>query len=161
MVVKGLDNILKNLNKEIQGIENRTQGGLTEAGLLIKRRSQLKTPVDTGNLKASAYVYSGSSNRQISTITSQDTSAVKAGDQKKGIGTGGNFRIEATVKGPWAVIGYSANYALYVHEMSRTHMKWDKKKKGYFANGEWKFLESAVKESEKDVINIIKNRAKI
>ncbi|GAG31886.1 unnamed protein product, partial [marine sediment metagenome] len=53
---KGLDKVLKNLNKEIQKIEGRTQAGVTEAALYIKRESQKKTPMDLGNLVNSAYV---------------------------------------------------------------------------------------------------------
>ena len=52
----GLDKVLQNLNREVKAIENRTQKGLMTAGLLVKREAQLKTPVDIGNLKASAYV---------------------------------------------------------------------------------------------------------
>ena len=63
--ITGMNQVLQNLNREIKAIENRSQAGLMKAGLLVKRESQLKTPVDTGNLKASAYVesVSGASSR--------------------------------------------------------------------------------------------------
>lgn len=50
----GIDVVMRNLNAQIEGIKGRTADGLLKAGLLVQRRAQEKTPVDTGNLKASA-----------------------------------------------------------------------------------------------------------
>lgn len=47
--------ILGNLNQEIAKIKNKTYSGILKASLLVQRRAQQKTPVDTGILKASAY----------------------------------------------------------------------------------------------------------
>lgn len=54
MAVEGLDNVLKNLNKEIKGIKNRSLAGLKAAGLKVQAEAQRRVPVDTGNLKGSA-----------------------------------------------------------------------------------------------------------
>ena len=51
----GLNEVLRNLNKEIVALKQRTTAGLWEAGLEVKRRSMELTPVDTGNLRASHY----------------------------------------------------------------------------------------------------------
>ena len=48
--------VILRLNREISGIKNRSKAGLWEAALLIRREAQLKTPVDTGNLKGSYFV---------------------------------------------------------------------------------------------------------
>lgn len=53
--VRGLDNVLKNLNDEIERIKGRTLIGLLEAGKLVRREGQILTPVDTGNLINSWY----------------------------------------------------------------------------------------------------------
>jgi len=53
--IKGLDEVLKNLNREIQAIEGRSKAGIRQAVLLVRRRSQIYTPVDTGNLVNSIY----------------------------------------------------------------------------------------------------------
>lgn len=116
MRVTGTDRMLRNLNKEIRGIVGRTEAGLLQAGLLIKRRSQKEVPVDTGNLKAGAYV------------------------------TSWNIPF----KGPVVEIGYQAAYAAFVHEVQRSHRV-----------GKWKFLEDPLKRSAKDVLAIIRKRAKI
>ncbi len=54
MAIKGLDNVLRNLNKEIKGIENRALDGLKAAGLKVQAEAQRRVPVDLGNLRGSA-----------------------------------------------------------------------------------------------------------
>lgn len=51
----GLKRVQNNLNREIKKIKGRTKAGLMHAALVIRRRSQQLTPIDTGNLKGSAY----------------------------------------------------------------------------------------------------------
>lgn len=57
--LEGLNEVLTNMNREVGQIKGRTMAGLFEAGLEIQRDSQGRTPVDTGNLKASAYTRKG------------------------------------------------------------------------------------------------------
>mgnify|MGYP000645025530 CR=1 FL=1 len=64
----GLDRILKNLNQQISNIEGANEQGLLQAALLIKREAQEKTPVDTGNLKNSAYTDSEGGNNPAAVI---------------------------------------------------------------------------------------------
>lgn len=53
--VTGLEKVLGNLDKQVAKIEGLTMEGLLEAGLKVQRVAQQRTPVDTGNLKNSAY----------------------------------------------------------------------------------------------------------
>lgn len=55
MTVEGLDTVLRNLNRQIEGIEGRTTAGLLAGGLIIQGESQKNVPVEYGNLRASAY----------------------------------------------------------------------------------------------------------
>lgn len=111
MKVFGTENVLKNLNKEIRAVQGRTEAGLKTAGLLVQRESQKKVPIDTGNLKASAYT------------------------QNKGAG------VE---------VGFTADYAIYVHE----------NEEAYHARGEAKFLEKALIENKSKILEIIQKKAK-
>jgi len=115
VVITGLDVVLRNLNREILGIKNRTRAGLREAALMVRRRSQQLTPVDTGNLKASAYT-----------------------------------EVYDSWEGPGAEIGYMAGYAPYVHEIDKNYRV-----------GQWKFLETALKEKSQEILEIIRKRARI
>jgi bacteriophage HK97-gp10 putative tail-component len=111
--VEGEDAVLKNLNREIAGIEGRTLAGLLEAGLLIERESKPLVPVDTGNLRGSGYTRKS-----------------------------GELEVE---------VGYSAAYAVFVHEDLEAHHK----------VGQAKFLEQAVHENAGKVLDIVRNRAKV
>lgn len=58
-------------------------------------------------------------------------------------------------QGPVIVMGFSANYALYVHERLDPDIDWTRKNSGP------KFFEYAVKRNTKKVLEIIGNEAKI
>ena len=53
--IKGMDKVLKNLNKEIKGIENRSIDGLLSFAVLVQKDSSERVPVEFGNLKASSF----------------------------------------------------------------------------------------------------------
>jgi hypothetical protein len=61
--VHGLDEVMRNLNRQIEQIKGDVLAGLLEAGLFIQRAAQERVPVDTGNLKASAYTRNHPSER--------------------------------------------------------------------------------------------------
>ena len=113
--ITGLDRVLKNLNREIMQIQGRTKAGLREAALVVRKRAQELTPIDTGHLKGSAYT--------------------EAYD---------------TPLGPGAEIGFMASYAPFVHEINKS-----------YTVGQWKFLETAIKENYQKILEIIRKRAKI
>ena len=65
-------------------------------------------------------------------------------------------------KNPTAAVGYTAFYSPFVHEnMEAKHTKLDIKSGESRQIGQAKFLESALKDSEKDVLRILKNEVKI
>ncbi len=176
---QGLDKVIKNLNKEISMIEGRTVGGMLQAGLLVKREAQKITPVDTSNLKASAYVVwgggkantkvrRGSSDGKFRDKTkskSSKGSASKMASQDKAVVS---ERSSKTYRFPFAEIGFTAFYALFVHEnLTASHVK-RKKVKLFGGSGETnvqsgqaKFLEQALMQNAKRVFDIITRKAKI
>lgn len=134
--VEGLNKVVLELNRAIEQIANRSEAGLYEGAMLIKAAAMKKTPVDTGNLRKSAYI-----------------------DRVSRIGAGQSSKFM-----PVVFIGYSAVYALYVHENVEQRWKGRKRisgtKKGhYWDSGEPKFLEKAIIEKRKAVIDQIKRRA--
>ena len=50
----GLGAVLKRLESKVSNIADGTKSGLIAAGLFVQARAQDNTPVDTGNLRASA-----------------------------------------------------------------------------------------------------------
>lgn len=114
--LEGLQKVQRNLNEKIDEIEEKSEKGIKEAGLLVERESKQRTPVDTGNLKGGTYT---------ETITSS--------------------------KGTGVEIGYTAKYAIHVHE--RTELN--------HPVGEAKFLEKALRDNEGKILRLIQANAKV
>jgi hypothetical protein len=62
-MVKGLQNVLNNLNKEVSKIKKRSLSGLLKAGFILERDSNKHVPIETGVLRASSYVRRAQDNR--------------------------------------------------------------------------------------------------
>ena len=62
---KGLDKVLRNLNAMTGKIHGKTRKGMTIVTLKIRRDAQILTPVDTGNLRASAYTIVGGGKKRV------------------------------------------------------------------------------------------------
>lgn len=55
ITVSGGSGIIRNINNYGKQVERSTMGNMRKACLLVRRRSQLEVPVDTGNLRATAF----------------------------------------------------------------------------------------------------------
>lgn len=53
--IKGLQQVVKNINKAVGVITEAGVDGVIQAGSLVRREGQIQTPVETGNLVASWY----------------------------------------------------------------------------------------------------------
>jgi hypothetical protein len=110
-----MDEVLRNLNREIRGIERRTAGGMKAAADHVLAETIPRTPVDSGNLRNSG-----------------DTAAFE------------------TSQGPVAEIFFTADYAVFVHEINKN-----------YTVGGWKYLETTLKEEARNVLEIIRSYARI
>jgi len=167
--IAGVTKVMTNLNREIEGIQSRTQAGLIKAAALIRNETEhgaVKTPVDKGNLRASWFTVSAGSNiisggGKTHSPTGQETKFVgpKAGELASGYASMlMEMRAKAqalsnTYKGPFVIMGYSANYAMWVHEMIDANFK----RPG--AGPKW--FEAAVKSQRENIIKVITANAKI
>ena len=163
---EGLDKVVANLNKEIAKRETKCQAGLVQAGLLIRAESQKLTPVVTGNLRNSAYVVSSKGAHAGQGGRVQDPgSHVNVMNRSKG-----ECQTSAS---PMVIIGFSANYAIFVHENPRAGKTGGVSLKGavykpevgsgrivYSTVGQWKFLEVALKSNQRRILSLIAGKAK-
>lgn len=151
MKITGLDNVLRNLNQEITKIKGRTKQGLIKASLFVKAESLRQTPIDLGNLRGSAFVdYSwGQGPPSGAKFTGPD--AGKLSSSHPGIKAAA--KAEAKRLGNMvAVIGYTAYYAPFVHEIN----------KNYLAPGtNWQFLRNAIVTNDQKILSIIASEARI
>lgn len=167
--VTGLDAVVKNLNnriKEIQG-EPTIKGLVRGARIVLEdmEKTSPVIPVDTGNLRNSVF-----------TITSQGKTEVGANasfkDKYYETSSGEqNIKIPASefdkrhkavlayygsavskLKKPAVVLGFSAYYAWYVHEMVGATFK----RPGSGA----KFLEAAIQRNADKIIEVIQKEVK-
>lgn len=129
--LKGLDKVLKNLNKKVSQIEGRTIGGLLAAGAIVQAESQRRVPVEYGNLRASAFT-------------------------RKALDTRNKKAVE---------VGYTAAYAMFVHENIEQKLKGEPRPSGlgvyWGPDGEPKFLENAFREKEADILSAIESRVRL
>lgn len=133
MKVEGLDEAIDGINREIGKIENLANEGLWEAGLKLMRQMQirLKDSVVTGNLRASGYVRNATSfDRPEGSALDASKNAADPTDKVPDLG------VE---------LGFTANYALFVHEN--------------MAGRSPKFAEAVITENVNEVIDIVRKRS--
>jgi len=130
--VRGLENVMRNLNTKINQIEGRTIKGLIHGVAQIRRdmdKTQPLIPVDIGNLRASFFVVTSDGK-----ISQGATPRFKTSSGKRQF-KGDMARLQSThsstvsemqskvkalgvTKGPFVAFGFGAYYAIYVHEMT-------------------------------------------
>ena len=112
----GIETVMKNLNREITKIKNRSMAGLIQAAIII-RRDMDKTPplipIDLGNLRASSFITSGRG-------TAMGGSPAFKGDDASEMSTQHGSVLSSvrskTAGRPIVALGFSANYAAFVEK---------------------------------------------
>ena len=183
MSVTGTDKVIKKLNARIKKIEGDIAGGLMLGCLDIRRDSQIECPVVEGNLKNSAYIVMESKHRRDSEGTMASFTGKQAPKMSSQHST--ETREQASIvkreskSGPVAAIGYTAVYAVPVHENPRTGKTGGLSPKGVPYNppltgsgkagtrkafstvGKYKFLEDPLKNNTRKLMNTLRRKAKI
>lgn len=151
--ISGLAQLTRNINREIEKIEKRTQAGLTAALEHVKGEALRITPRRLGNLVSSAYVITPTVTPKEPSWTTgrKGASIARLEDGHKLAMAEASEIMSRNKKGEvWGVIGYSAYYGVYVHEMPASN-KWTTPGTGP------KFLEIPLKENANKMISIIKS----
>jgi len=152
--VKGLNKVMRNLRRSIQKINtDLSRVGMMKAGELVMRRSKAITPVDTGNLKESAFVVFGGEGLAPQAVATSNFNTDSAEGQRVELEHPEVINEFLITKrpDPFAVVGHSAFYALKEHEAVEEKHE----------IGEPKFLEKAARASQKDILKILKENVKI
>lgn len=159
--IKGLNKVLKNLNKRVDEIEGKTLKGLVRGALVVMRSVELNpplTPVDLGNLRASRFVATSKGGIYMG----RNPKFVKGG--KKGVvgkltAGHGSVITEAKTRAartgkPTVLFGFSAYYAAPVHEMTGS-INWSRSGSGA------KFFEKSIYKNRKNILLKIMKEVKI
>ena len=161
--------IMENINTQFDHIKERSLKGMILSAILVRRDMEdtpPKIPVDYGNLRASFFI----------------TSTKGGGDQAKGNKTfegpdAGQLQSEHSTtvssveslltiqKNPVVAMGFSAGYAIYVHENLEANFATPKmvggKAKAKRPGAGPRFFSAALDRNKQKMLEIIGNNAKI
>ena len=167
--IKGFDIYLANLNRELmQNVPDRSVKGLIMAAALIRRETEKSspiTPLDLGNLRSSFFIVSAKGKVANDTFNTGFRDNPKTGLKASQLKSEHNDAITECKgivqaneggKGKFLIMGYSANYALFVHEMPEGNFT---VKKGRVPGPKW--FETAFKRNRAKILQIIKDNAQI
>lgn len=146
-ILVGVDKVIRNLSAAIGKIEGGTQAGVLAAALHERGEAQKLTPVDEGNLKNSAYTVSKSVTQQDASFQGDDTQKLMSGHMTS---VSKSKSKVITSRMPMAIIGFSAFYAVFVHEINKNYNV-----------GQWKYLETVLIRDRKLILDTIRRKAMI
>jgi hypothetical protein len=154
--IKGLDIVLRNLNREISKIEQRTLKGLIHAAIIVRRDMEKNIPyipLDLGNLRASWFTVTARGN-QSSTPKFEGKDSDKFSTEHSSMVSEGKAMLQAN-KNPIIMMGFTANYAAGVHEATDPNIHWSKEGSGP------KFFQRALERKKTEIVEVIKKYAQI
>lgn len=153
------EKVMKNLNKEVDKIRGKTLKGLIRSSIIVRRAMDTespKIPVDTGNLRQSWFVTT--SKGRVSKGQNPKFKGKNAGKMSgEHSSIVPNMQALAVAKGgvdkPLIIMGFSANYAVFVHENVGANFQ--------RSDAGSKFFEAAIKNHEKEILDMIRLEAKV
>ena len=175
---RNLNIVMANINKEIGNIKDASVKGLINAAIFIRNKTETEapsTPVDLGNLRSSWFITTASkkvandkwnkgfrnvkkgkgtynsakSTNLASKMAAEHTAAIsEAKSDIQGMNTKGK---------EFLMMGYSANYAGYVHEYIGGQVVW--KRDSPQSGPKW--FEKAIKTNSKKIFQIVAETSKL
>lgn len=160
--ISGMERVIQRLHAEMIKIEGRTLKGLIEFAILIRRGMDCTPPlipVYIGNLRQSWFTVSakGDESQDKPSFKGKNSNRLQV-NHSKVISEAKALAIAASVKGPVLIIGFSANYATFVHEMIGSQEKrisWKRPGSGA------KFMQASMRRNMKEGLVTIGKNAKI
>jgi hypothetical protein len=167
--VKGEEIVMTNLNKQLEGIKTRSMAGLIKAAAFIYKKTESEaplTPVDTGNMRASWFVVTptrvakggGSPG-----FTADDAAEMASNHSKTVAEAQAIVSSQSTATKKFLMMGYSAPYSGFVHEMIGANFN-PEKRRGKARRREGagaKWLQSAIYKNIAKIVQIVKDDAQI
>lgn len=155
--LKGMEKVMRNLQKEIKQIEGFTMKGLIRSVIIIRRdmdKTSPLIPVDTGNLRASFFSVAG---RTFYQEPLPETTKKFKGEDAEQLSFDHSAAIQAAKAEVGSklmvMFGFSANYATWAHEA--VDYKFARPGSGA------KFMESSIIRNKDRILLELKKSAKI
>jgi len=154
--LQGMDKVIARLNKEILALKSISIQGLIEASIVIRRDMEVTSPVipvDMGNLRASWFTVTKISTTKEGGFKGKDKGQVMQDTNAAVTNAKG---VVNTLKVPILIMGFGANYAVYVHE--NVGANFTGKGEGDRRQGAGaKFLEASLNRNKAEVLKILRN----
>jgi hypothetical protein len=161
--------LMEELNLELSQIKDGSVRGLVLAASYIYKKTESDTPltpVDTGNLRSSWFVATPTglaAGRKKNAFVGPD--AAKRQEEHLSVTTEAQGEAQAltTANHKVIVMGYTASYSGWVHEMIDANFN-PEKRKGKRVRREGagaKWLESAIKNNRSKIVEIVRDNAKV
>lgn len=152
----GIATVMKNLTKAVEQVEQKTIQGLISAAIIIRRDMEKtgegdKIPVDLGNLRASCFISSVKGSKSEGQFEGPDAGKLAA--EHSAVTSAAEGAVQQNRK-PMVIIGFSANYAVFVHENTEAK-NWNRRGSGP------KFLEHALDRNRSAVLTELQKHAKL
>lgn len=160
--LSGIDKVMKNLNSVFEKIEKDCYPALIECSIVIRRdmtNTAPKVPVDLRNLEHSWFAVTRESSVNTSSRFTGPESSVLSSDHSAAVSE--SKSLVSAKRKPSMVMGFSANYAVYVHEMVDANFARPKDGKSRRPGAGAKFFERALQRNEKQMLQILQNHLKI
>jgi len=142
IVLKGVREFMSALNKEVDKIEGVTMEGLIKAAIIVQNSMDKESPtvpVDTRNLQASFFIVTSTGGKVTGDDSGSASSLIKGGKKGK----------------PIVALGFTANYAVVVHEDIENQKNWNRPGSGP------KFLEAALERNKLKIVETIAKNIKL
>lgn len=155
-ILRGMGAVLHNLDQQVKRIEGATMKGLIYSTIIIRRDMDFTPPtipLDLGNLRASWFVVTlkTTPDGRSSKFTGKDASELST-DHNRALSSARSML--SGVNQPVLIMGFTANYAMWVHEMLGD-INWSRPGSGA------KFFEAALSRNTDVIVNTIWKYAKI
>lgn len=147
--IEGIDTVMNNIHKELKHLEIKGLQGMIMAAVEIRRDMENTSPlipIDVGNLRASWFVVTALGKAAPPALFQGENAGQMKSEHNQVMTT-----MQATTKSfkhPVLIMGFSANYAVYVHEnIGATFQR---------PEAGAKFFESALHRNASKIVSIIK-----
>lgn len=160
--LKGMNKVTAELNKHIKQMPGNVTQGLIEGAIHIRRsmdKEEPKIPVDTNNLRSSFFVVTRKGTTRGQGATFKGENAPEMASQHSSVITAHKSEVTTSLR-PLLIMGFSANYAFWVHSMygpspSGNPINWNRKGSGP------EFFEKHLTKERLAVLKIIKKEASL
>jgi hypothetical protein len=159
--LKGEKTVMANLNKELEAVKGRSMRGLIMAAAFIRNETESSspsTPVDLGNLRASYFVTTAKRvqvGAGVHTFKGPKASKMSEDHASVLMETQGIAASQSNKDKQILIMGYSANYGGYVHEMIGVNFQRQNPPAGP------KWLEAHIKGNIGKIVQIVKENSQI